>query len=231
MNPGASAGHMWIASIASVARAHIVSIGALGALTLSWALCGVRDESVAAFAAVDWFLVNWLNRLTDLVEDKANGIEKTDFVAMHKTAVVGAGIFVLVLSFLLTWQLVPALLFWRSAFHILGFAYNWPLLPGKKRIKELYFWKNTASATGFLLTCFAYPLALHPLRTDLTLAALFFCMAFFFLFELSYEVLYDLRDAKGDAVAGVRTYPVVHGPDVGWAIARVLMKTSGTSMM
>ena len=37
--------------------------------------------------------------------------------------------------------------------------------------------------------------------------------AFFFLFELSYEVIYDLRDAEGDALAEVRTYPVVHGPD------------------
>jgi 4-hydroxybenzoate polyprenyltransferase len=36
-------------------------------------------------------------------------------------------------------------------------------------------------------------------------------MAFFFLFELSYEVIYDLRDATGDRAAGVRTYPVVHG--------------------
>ena len=31
------------------------------------------------------------------------------------------------------------------------------------------------------------------------------------LFELSYEVIYDLRDAGGDAVAEVRSYPVVHG--------------------
>jgi 4-hydroxybenzoate polyprenyltransferase len=34
---------------------------------------------------------------------------------------------------------------------------------------------------------------------------------YFFLFELSYEIIYDLRDAPGDAAAGVRTYPVVHG--------------------
>ena len=29
------------------------------------------------------------------------------------------------------------------------------------------------------------------------------------MFELSYEVIYDLRDREGDALAGVRTYPVV----------------------
>ena len=29
----------------------------------------------------------------------------------------------------------------RIAYHLLGFAYNWPLLPGRRRIKQLYFWK------------------------------------------------------------------------------------------
>ena len=31
-------------------------------------------------------------------------------------------------------------------------AYNWPILPGRRRIKELYFFKNTASAAGFIIT-------------------------------------------------------------------------------
>ena len=38
-----------------------------------------------------------------------------------------------------------------------------------------------------------------------------FSAVFFYLFEISYEVIYDLRDVKGDAVAGIQTYPVVHG--------------------
>ena len=44
------------------------------------------------------------------------------------------------------------------------------------------------------------------------------------LFELSYEVLYDLRDVDGDRAAGVRTYPVVHGLAVGWNVARGLSR-------
>ena len=50
--------------------------------------------------------------------------------------------------------------------------------------------------------------ALAPGIDGLTLL---FAGGFFFLFELSYEVIYDLRDAPGDAEAGVLTYPVVHG--------------------
>jgi len=34
---------------------------------------------------------------------------------------------------------------------------------------------------------------------------------FFVPFELTYEILYDLRDIKGDRAEGVPTYPVVHG--------------------
>jgi hypothetical protein len=39
----------------------------------------------------------------------------------------------------------------RVAYHSLGLAYNWPLLPGGRRIKQLYFFKNSASAAGFLI--------------------------------------------------------------------------------
>ena len=38
-----------------------------------------------------------------------------------------------------------------------------------------------------------------------------FSALFFLLFVLSYEVIYDLRDVNGDTLAGIRTYPVVHG--------------------
>jgi 4-hydroxybenzoate polyprenyltransferase len=34
---------------------------------------------------------------------------------------------------------------------------------------------------------------------------------YFVLFELTYEILYDLRDLEGDRAEHVPTYPVVHG--------------------
>jgi 4-hydroxybenzoate polyprenyltransferase len=36
---------------------------------------------------------------------------------------------------------------------------------------------------------------------------------FFVPFELTYEILYDLRDLEGDRQEGIPTYPVVHGPE------------------
>jgi 4-hydroxybenzoate polyprenyltransferase len=115
----------------------------------------------------------------------------------------------------LTAFVLPGVTLLRVTFHGLGLAYNWPVIPwpgpGRRRIKQIYFWKNTASATGFLLTVFGYPLAAAP--RVVPLGGVILTIAFFFLFELSYEIIYDLRDAPGDAAAGVRTYPVVHGVD------------------
>ncbi len=204
--------------LASIARLHIVAIGALGTLTFSWALCGVRDPLLASFSACDWFVVNLLNRVVDVVEDEKNGVAGADVVARNARRTVAVGVGVLLVSLIASAVLVPETVPVRLAFHALGFAYNWRLLPRRRRIKQLAFWKNTASATGFLLTCFAVPLVVHTLRVDVVTVVV--AAVFFFLFELSYEVLYDLRDVEGDALAGVKTWPVLYGPVIG---ARVLV--------
>ncbi len=208
-----------LATLASIARIHIVAIAATGTVTFAWALCGARPGWLAALCALDWFVVNLLNRAVDLREDAANGIPGTDLVARHRRAFLGVGFAVLALSFLVTAAFAPALLPLRAAFHGLGFAYNWPLLPGRRRIKQLAFWKNAASATGFLITVLGYPLVTLPTRPDVTIATVVATASFFFVFELSYEVLYDLRDVEGDRLADVRTWPVIYGVALGWRIA------------
>jgi 4-hydroxybenzoate polyprenyltransferase len=35
---------------------------------------------------------------------------------------------------------------------------------------------------------------------------------FFLAYELSFEIVYDLRDVEGDAARAIPTFPVVHGP-------------------
>lgn len=207
------------ATLASIARFHIVVIAATGTLTFGWALCGERSTWLTLLCASDWFVVNLLNRVVDLREDAANGIRGTELVARNKRAFLVTGFGALAVSFVLTALFAPVLLPLRIAFHFLGFAYNWPLLPGRRRIKELAFWKNTASATGFLLTVFGYPLAMLPRKADVSLLTILAAGLFFFLFELSYEVLYDLRDVEGDRLADVRTWPVLLGPTAAWRIA------------
>src|SRR5690606_38686218 len=105
------------------------------------------------------FIVNLLNRVVDLTEDRANQITGVAFVDAHRRGIVVAGFGLLAASLAVTALISPALTALRLAYHALGLAYNWPILPGKRRIKELYFWKNTASGLGFIITVFLYPLA------------------------------------------------------------------------
>jgi 4-hydroxybenzoate polyprenyltransferase len=201
---------------ASISRFHIVAIATLSCFTFGWIFTGSYPWLIAAICGLDWFLVNILNRVVDLGEDKKNAVVGTNFVERHQRVVLRVGLGTLITSLVAVALIEPALLIPRLAYHSLGLAYNWPIFPGGRRIKQLYFWKNTASAMGFILTLFVYPMVVTwhgdlDFAPGMSWAAVAITALFFFLFELSYEVIYDLRDAPGDAAEGVRTYPVVHG--------------------
>ncbi len=202
----------------SISRLHITSVAALGAFTFGWLFTNDYPWFLTVVCALDWYLVNLFNVTVDLDEDRANAIVGTDLIVRSRAPIIGIGLGILVVSFVVVHLLCPAITGLRMAFHMLGACYNWPILPGKRRLKKTYFWKNNASAFGFLLTVFGYPLAslgyekgFQALPPDITWATVVFAATFFFLFELGYELIYDLRDKRGDALAGVRTYAVVHG--------------------
>ncbi|MEW5848850.1 MAG: UbiA family prenyltransferase [Myxococcota bacterium] len=218
---------------ASISRLHIVAIAALGTFTFGWLFTGTHLWLLSSVCALDWFLVNLLNRVVDLPEDRANHIAGTDFVARHRRGILVGGLLALFGSLALVHLVAPQVTLWRVGYHALGLAYNWPLLPGGRRIKQLYFWKNTASATGFMITVFGYPLVVGAgERPPGITAATVGCAAlFFFLFEISYEVIYDLRDAPGDRAADVRTYPVVHGERGAVRIIDTLIGAAVTTLV
>jgi len=226
-------------TFASISRLHIVVIAALGTFTFGWLFTGTYPWLLAAICALDWFIVNLLNRTVDLDEDRVNRITGVAFVDAHRRAIVVGGFGLLVASLVaVALVLPPELTALRVGYHALGLAYNWPLLPGRRRIKQLYFWKNTASALGFILTVFLYPLSVVGWGSDtaalapgITPATIWLSGAFFVLFELSYEVIYDLRDEPGDRAAGVMTYPVVHGLDGAMRIIDGLIAASALCLV
>jgi 4-hydroxybenzoate polyprenyltransferase len=63
----------------------------------------------------------------------------------------------------------------------------------------------------FLLSVGAYPLLGRSEPLTMSIPAIVSVLVFFLTFELSFEVIYDLRDVEGDTRVGVPTYPVVHG--------------------
>ena len=213
-----------------VSRLHIAAIAAMGVLTFGWLFTGTYPWLLMIVCAFDWYIVNLANKIADFKEDQANFITGTAFVIRHRRKLLYATISVLIISIVIVHLLNPAITGLRILGHLLGITYNWPLLPGKKRLKELYFWKNSSSALGFLITVFGYPLATayhgnpsFQFPTGISWMTVLFSGVFLLLFEVSYEIIYDLRDINGDTFARLKTYPVVHGEAAAVYIIDILL--------
>lgn len=213
-----------------ISRLHIVAIAAIGVFTFGWLFTGTYPWLLTIVCALDWYIVNLANKIADLKEDQANFITGTAFVIRHRPKLLNATISVSITSIFIVHLLNPAITGLRILGHLLGVIYNWPLLPGKKRLKELYFWKNTSSALGFLITVFGYPLATayynnpsFQFPAGISWMTVLLSGVFFSLFEVSYEIIYDLRDINGDTLAGLKTYPVVHGEFTAVYITDILL--------
>ena len=207
-------------------RIHIVAIAACATVVFGYVFKGEYPIGLALLCGFDWCIVNLLNRATDVDEDRLNGIAATEIVARHARVIVWGSLFALVASLVLGFAQLPAPLAWvRVLFHVLGLGYSFRYVPtpsGMKRFKDLYFLKNGMSAVMFLLSVGAYPLLGIAAVLRVSTVGVVALLLFFFLFELTFEVIYDMRDLEGDRAVGVPTYPVVHGMKTSVRIVRAL---------
>ncbi|MCC6159546.1 MAG: UbiA family prenyltransferase [Deltaproteobacteria bacterium] len=217
-----------------VSRFHIVLIAAGGSLVFGKMLTGAFHPAFALVVAIDWFLVNIVNRVVDQTEDVANRVTGADFARQNARTILLAAIALYVAGFAVHLFWMPALIWPRLAYHLLGLVYNFPILRrrGRRfRLKEVYFFKNTASCVGFLLTLFAYPLSSLALRDGVGVAYIGLIAGFLAALEVGFEIIYDLRDLDGDRRAGIATYPVVHGETVASRIVIVLNLVSAACIL
>jgi len=204
----------WLSDALTIMRYHIMLIGMTAMVVFGWLMTGKYHWALTAVVAVDWFLINLLNRVTDIDEDLENGIPGTDRVARSKKALTAGCFGLMAVSFVVTHLIWPGLTPFRIAVQVIGLGYNYRIVPtlrGLSRFKEIYFFKNFGSSTIFVLTCFVYPIAVDPAARTMGWPGVVALALFFVPFELTYEILYDLRDIKGDRAEGVPTYPVAHG--------------------
>jgi 4-hydroxybenzoate polyprenyltransferase len=204
-----------VADALAITRYHIVLVAMVASVVFGWLMTGRYLFDISLVVGLDWFLINLLNRVTDIDEDLKNGIRGTERVARRKRMLT-AGSFVLMIGSIALGHLAwPGLTPYRIAVQVIGLAYNYDIVPtprGLSRLKEIYFFKNFGSSVLFVLTCFAYPLAASPGARVMPWSGIVVLALFFVPFELTYEILYDLRDLEGDRQEGIPTYPVVHGP-------------------
>lgn len=244
-SPAVTASSNVIREWLAIARYHIILIAMTAMVTFSWLLTGRYAFGLTVFVAVDWFLINLLNRITDIQEDLLNGIPGTERVQRQQRALILLSGLLFVGSFAASTALYPlALLPLRIVVQLIGAGYNYRIVPCPRflraglvvnapalalgRFKEMYFFKNFMSAVIFVFTGFLYPLAITGgLSANPTaLAMLLWLIAFFLPFEISYEILYDLRDLAGDRQEAIPTYPVVHGEQASRRIIDSLLITS-----
>lgn len=198
-----------------VIRPHIMAIACMASLVFGWLFSGSFHLLFPLLVAGDWFVVNLLNRAVDLEEDARNGVPGTEFLTRHKGAVTAGGVLFLAAMLVAGHVLLPQATPLRLLFHAIGFAYNYKIIPapgGRTRFKEMYGLKNTSSALLFVLSVILLPLAGSGHWEDpVAWQRAAWLTVFFFPLELTYEVLYDLRDIPGDQAEHVPTFPVVHG--------------------
>src|SRR6185436_14500531 len=103
MNPSAG-----FHDLLAVARYHIVLIAVLATLVFGWLLTGAYPVELALVVGLDWFLINLLNRITDIEEDLQNGIRGTQLVARRRRLFLALWVALLAGSFLWTTRRLPA---------------------------------------------------------------------------------------------------------------------------
>lgn len=203
-----------------ISRPHILAIVFASSLTYGWIFTETHSLLIPSIAVWDWFIVNFMNKATDLDEDIANGVWGAQAAAKHRRKMEVLGFAMIFTGLAAGWFYLPQILGFRVVFTFIGLAYNYNLIPcfreGKisfTRFKEIYFFKNFGSSVLFTLSVFLYPLFGLGAQNEYDLTKLFIAIFFFIPLELTYEIIYDLRDIEGDTINKVPTYPVVHGAE------------------
>jgi hypothetical protein len=242
----------------SIARPHILGIVFASTLVYGWIFTEHFAIDVALLAVWDWFIVNFMNKATDLDEDAANAIPGATLARENAGAIQAFGFAMIAAGLWAGQALNPALLPWRLVFTAIGLAYNYKVLPVPfgpssplarfvrpypgvlgsfftrlffTRLKETYFFKNFGSSMLFTLSVFLYPRYGITGGDAYPWDKLLLCIGFFIPLELTYEIFYDLRDIDGDRALQVPTYPVIHGAEGGKKILLGLLALSALPIL
>lgn len=171
------------------------------------------------FRSIDYLIITlavacicqW-NRLTDVEEDALNcPADLKDAQAKSRTikvfCYVGGTISVVLAIFTeRTWGLAVLVAFGTAV----GYFYNSPLLPSQShlRLKNMFIIKNVSSGAGWSAGLLVFPMLRAHTQPD---GRFFTAFIYMFAMVMTYEIMWDMRDAAGDAQAGIRTLPVVLG--------------------
>ena len=211
----------------SLFRPHIVAIAGLAAIVFGWVLGGRLAWVAGGLVAFDWCVLNLFNRIADVPEDERNGVSGTSYVRENAGLLMRVSFVALAVSLIGARPLGMPLLILRLIFHAGGFVYSFPtVIP---RVKEIFLVKNVFSGLLFILSVIGYPLAVSS--SAVSWAEVAFLCGFFLPLEVTYELIYDLRDVEGDAASGIVTLPIKWGEPRTRAFIELLLALSAAALL
>ena len=145
-------------------------------------------------------LIYSMNRHMDWQEDRINLPERSDFSTRYGRMITGASVPVFIISLFFASRLKIAVLVIALFPFLLGILYSC------FRLKRIFLLKNLIISAGVSATLLIV-LAINPvpLQIWLPLLAILLCGIFV------NTVIFDIKDATGDRIAGIRTLPVTLG--------------------
>jgi 4-hydroxybenzoate polyprenyltransferase len=182
------------------------------------------------FRGIDYLIITltvacicqW-NRLTDVQEDALNCPADLKDAQAHSRAIkvfcYAGGIATVMLALFTkpTWEIAGLVAFGVAV----GYFYNSPLLPSQPhlRLKNMLLIKNVSSGAGWSAGLLIFPMLRAHTQPD---GRFFTAFVYMFAMVMTYEIMWDIRDAAGDAKAGIPTLPVVLGINSARVCAAIL---------
>ncbi len=192
-------------------KLHLSLLSALGAA--SWSI--YFDIPVNGWCLLCIFLLTFSiyqdNRLTDDAEDATNDPEGLKDALRNRKIITYVTSYPLsTLSLVIAFQFgQPA--FWTTAIVIvIGFLYNHKCFPaflsqslnGAQRLKDIYIVKNLTPPLDWATALVFLPLFFEG--RPLSLQA-WICWGYLFICAFFIEVMWDMRDRRGDLLSGIKT--------------------------
>ena len=155
------------------------------------------------------YSVYGLNKITDIKEDQLNNPHRTSLILKYKKLFKYSAGFTYFLAVLIAcfygWNVLLIILFPL----LTGILYSKKLHPNIPRLKNIFPVKSITVALSWTVGNTFLPIV----NGKTNLQIILFIFYFFFTKSFINTVLFDLTDFKGDKEVGVRTIPVVMGPE------------------
>lgn len=198
-------------------RLHVAAMPAVLTLFFADVLGFSVDVRYYLIVTLNTLAGYWANMLTDVTEDNANGRLSSVVVARHPRGfrlltALAFGV-ALLLSIPSGWGFVV----YGFVLNLLGFLYSQPV--ASFRIKRRLVLKNVYPALFWSVSLLVGPFVYAHRALNL---AMLYAVAAVFCWAAYVELMWDVRDAPGDRLAGVDSIPLMWGTAVTERILQVL---------